>query len=130
MNDLSQLSLRARETLRPFALSLSISPIVFPNARRARSDNCDNRPPSSPMQRPRACRAPWSVQAVSDQSAAAMRPARGSRVLAGSRKRHGGAPRGCRETFALRQFQVPRSRAGWPPDARRLPVLRRPALVT
>ena len=44
---LSQMSLRACETLKPFALSLSISPVLFPNAPRARSDNCDNRPPAA-----------------------------------------------------------------------------------
>ena len=42
---LSQMSLRACETLKPFALPLSISPVLFPNAPCARSDNCDNRPP-------------------------------------------------------------------------------------
>ena len=44
---LSQMSLRACETLKPFALSLSISPVLFPNTPRARSDNCDNRPPAA-----------------------------------------------------------------------------------
>ena len=44
---LSQMSLRACETLKPFALSLSISPVLFPNAQRARSDNCDNRSPAA-----------------------------------------------------------------------------------
>ena len=109
---LSQMSLRACETLKPFALSLSISPVLFPNAPCARSDNCDNRPPSPPAQRPRTCRTPRCVGAASGKGGSAMRPVSGLGVLRRWPEGSCGvrdAPRDYRETFALRQFQVTRS---------------------
>ena len=79
--DLSQMSLRARETPKHLARFLYLTLRRSITASRARSDICDNRPPSPPSQRPRTCRTPQCVRAASGKGGSAMKPVSGLRVL-------------------------------------------------
>ena len=79
--DLSQMSLRARETPKHLARFLYLTLRRSIPASRARSDNCDHRPPSPPAQRPRTCRTPHCVRAASGKGGSAVKPVSGLRVL-------------------------------------------------